>query len=55
MPVTLATWEVEIRSVMIEGQPGGKRFVRPYLNGKKPEWQHLPAIPAKTRNVKQED
>jgi hypothetical protein len=41
-PVTLATWEAEIRRITVPGHPGQKKkFTRLHLNGKK-----LGVIPA---------
>jgi hypothetical protein len=31
VPVILATWEAEIRRILVQGQPGQLGFVRPYL------------------------
>jgi hypothetical protein len=35
MPIILATWEAEIRRILVQSQPGQKMFARPHLNGKK--------------------
>jgi hypothetical protein len=34
MPIILATQEAEIRRIVVQSQPGQKKFTRPYL--KKP-------------------
>jgi hypothetical protein len=31
MPAIPATWEAEIRRIMVQGQPGQTAFARPYL------------------------
>jgi hypothetical protein len=53
-PVILATWEAEIRRIMVKASPG-KQFLRPQLQNNRAKWAGSVAqVPPKKKKKKKE-
>jgi hypothetical protein len=52
LPINLATWDAEIRMIMVPGQPGQKIFVSPISMGKSWPWWPMPVNPSCGGNPK---